>query len=71
MLKIWDVSSDRRNKTLIIDGLYQGMKMTGVIGLTQATTATLKGLAAIEISGYRLVPDSSLLTPTRYTRSKT
>ena len=47
-LKIWDVSTGRCDKSLIIDGLYQGMNITGVIGLTQAQKATLKALGAIE-----------------------
>jgi WD40 repeat protein len=48
-LKIWNVSTSCCNKTLIIDGLYQGMNITGVRGLTQGTIATLKALGAIEI----------------------
>jgi len=47
--KIWDVSTGRCDKTLIIDRLYQEMNITGVTGLTQATIATLKALGAIEI----------------------
>ncbi|KAB8319994.1 hypothetical protein SD81_009475 [Tolypothrix campylonemoides VB511288] len=47
-LKIWNLSTSRCDKTLIIDRLYQGMNITAVTGLTQATIATLKALGAIE-----------------------
>jgi hypothetical protein len=35
-------------KTLIIPKLYEGINITGVMGLTEAQKATLKALGAIE-----------------------
>ena len=47
-IKLWDVKMGECVKTLRGDRLYEGMNITGVKGLTNATIATLKALGAHE-----------------------
>ncbi|MDF5715255.1 MAG: NB-ARC domain-containing protein [Rhizonema sp. NSF051] len=47
-IKIWDVSTGECIRSLRSKKPYEGMKLTGVIGLTEAKIATLKTLGAIE-----------------------
>ncbi|MEA5625957.1 NB-ARC domain-containing protein [Nostoc sp. UHCC 0251] len=47
-VKLWDVLTGECLKTLINERPYEGMNITGVTGLTQATLASLKVLGAIE-----------------------
>ncbi|MEG4200395.1 WD40 domain-containing protein [Microcoleus sp. Pol12A5] len=49
-IKLWDAVTAKCIKTLPIPKPYEGMKMTGVKGLTEATIATLKTLGAVEVS---------------------
>lgn len=49
-IKIWNVSTGTCIKTLRIDRPYEGMNITGVVGLTTAQKATLKALGAVELS---------------------
>ena len=46
-IKLWDVNTGECIKTLT-DGLYEGMNITGVTGLTEVEKATLKALGAVE-----------------------
>ncbi|WP_414585538.1 NB-ARC domain-containing protein [Scytonema sp. PCC 10023] len=50
-IKLWDVKTGECLKTLIIPKLYEGMNITGVMGLTEAQKATLKALGAVEDGG--------------------
>jgi WD40 repeat protein len=43
-IALWDVSTGECKKTLKADRLYEGMNITGVTGLTEATKVTLKVL---------------------------
>ncbi|MEH2038652.1 NB-ARC domain-containing protein [Nostoc sp.] len=47
-VKLWDVLTGECLKTLRNERPYEGMNITGVTGLTQATVASLKVLGAIE-----------------------
>jgi WD40 repeat protein len=47
-IKLWDVQAGRCIKTLMVDRLYEGMKIQGATGLTVAQKSTLKALGAIE-----------------------
>lgn len=47
-IKLWDIKTGNCIKTLRIPRPYEGMNMTGVTGLTQATVETLKILGAVE-----------------------
>ncbi|MBW4588170.1 MAG: hypothetical protein KME33_23660 [Aetokthonos hydrillicola CCALA 1050] len=47
-LRIWDVSTGEHIKMLRSKRLYEGMNITKVTGLTEATITTLKTLGAIE-----------------------
>ncbi|MEH2239104.1 NB-ARC domain-containing protein [Nostoc sp.] len=47
-VKLWDVLTGECLKTLRNERPYEGMNITGVTGLTQATIASLKVLGAIE-----------------------
>ncbi|MBW4595641.1 MAG: hypothetical protein KME46_22720 [Brasilonema angustatum HA4187-MV1] len=47
-IRIWDVSTGECIRSLRSKKPYEGMKLTGVIGLTEATIATLNTLGAIE-----------------------
>lgn len=46
-IKVWDMATGRCVQTLVVDRLYEGMNIQGVIGLTNAQTATLTALGAI------------------------
>jgi WD40 repeat protein len=46
-VRIWNVLTGKCDRILIAKRLYEGMKLTGVKGLTQATIATLQTLGAI------------------------
>ncbi|MCG8365818.1 MAG: NB-ARC domain-containing protein, partial [Pseudanabaenales cyanobacterium] len=46
-IKLWDVETGECLKTLRTDRPYEGMNITGVTGLTEAQTATLRALGAI------------------------
>jgi WD40 repeat protein len=47
-IKLWDVNTGECFKTLRSSRPYEGMKITGVKGLTEAQQATLRALGAIE-----------------------
>lgn len=47
-IRIWDVSTGECIRSLRSKKPYEGMKLTGVTGLTEATIASLKTLGAIE-----------------------
>lgn len=47
-IRIWDVSTGECIRSLRSKKPYEGMKLIGVTGLTEATIATLKTLGAIE-----------------------
>jgi predicted NACHT family NTPase len=47
-LKLWDVKTGQCLKTLITERPYEGMNITGVIGLTETEKTTLKALGAVE-----------------------
>lgn len=47
-INLWDVKKGERLKTLRSNRLYEGMKITGVTGLTEAQKDTLKALGAVE-----------------------
>ena len=49
-IKIWDVNTGECLKTLRPKRPYEGMNITGAIGLTQAQKATMKALGAVELS---------------------
>ncbi len=49
-IKLWDVETGECLKTLKTDKPYDGMNITGVTGITEATIAILKVLGAIEDS---------------------
>ncbi|MEG4227076.1 NB-ARC domain-containing protein [Microcoleus sp. N9_B2] len=49
-IKLWDAVTGKCIKTLPIPKPYEGMNITGVKGLTEATIATLKTLGAVEVS---------------------
>jgi len=46
-VRIWDAQTGECVRVLIAKRLYEGMKLTGVKGLTEATIATLQTLGAI------------------------
>jgi WD40 repeat protein len=46
--RLWDAKTGECLKILKAPGLYEGMNITGVTGLTQAQQATLKALGAVE-----------------------
>ena len=46
--RLWDAKTGECLKILKAPGLYEGMNITGVTGLTQAQKATLKALGAVE-----------------------
>jgi WD40 repeat protein len=48
LLKIWDAETGECLHTLRSDRPYEGMNITGVIGLTEAQKATLKALGAVD-----------------------
>ncbi|NET36943.1 MAG: NACHT domain-containing protein, partial [Cyanothece sp. SIO1E1] len=48
MIRLWDVSTGYCLRTLQGEGPYAGMNITGVQGLTEAQTASLKVLGAVE-----------------------
>lgn len=48
-IKLWDVQTGQCLKTLRGDRLYEGMKIAGVTGLTEAQKSTLKALGAIDL----------------------
>lgn len=47
-LKLWDAKTGECLKTLRADRLYEGMNITGAIGLTEAQKATLRALGTVE-----------------------
>ena len=49
-IKLWDVETGECLKTLKTDKPYDGMNITGVTGIREATIATLRVLGAIEYS---------------------
>jgi WD40 repeat protein len=49
-IKLWDIRSGQCLKTLRAPRPYEGMKITGVTGLTEAQKSTLKTLGAIDHS---------------------
>jgi WD40 repeat protein len=51
-IKLWDVATGRCLRTLTVDRLYEGMNIQGAKGLTNAQTATLKALGAIDQSDF-------------------
>lgn len=48
-IKIWDVGTGEYLNTLRPPRLYEGMNITEVTGLTEATRITLKTLGAVEM----------------------
>ncbi|UBF29985.1 NACHT domain-containing protein (plasmid) [Kovacikia minuta CCNUW1] len=50
LIRIWEVDTGKCTQILQVDRPYEGMNITGVMGLTEAQTATLKALGAVEIS---------------------
>ncbi|HAX87083.1 MAG TPA: hypothetical protein DCY91_12690 [Cyanobacteria bacterium UBA11370] len=48
-IKLWDVSTGECLKTLQADRLYEGMNITGTVGVTEAQKLTLKALGAVEV----------------------
>jgi WD40 repeat protein len=51
-INLWDVKKGERLRTLRSNRLYEGMKITGVTGLTEAQKDTLKALGAVEDGGW-------------------
>jgi WD40 repeat protein len=47
-IKLWNIETLTYIKTLKAEGLYEGMNITGVTGVTNARKATLKVLGAVE-----------------------
>jgi WD40 repeat protein len=47
-IKLWDFKTGECLKTLRANRPYEKMNITGVIGLAEATIATLKALGAVE-----------------------
>ncbi len=47
-IKLWDILNDECLKTLLNSRLYEGMNITGVTGITEATISTLKVLGGLE-----------------------
>lgn len=47
-VKLWDAKTGECLKTLRADRLYEGMNITGAIGLTEAQKATLRALGTVE-----------------------
>lgn len=47
-IMLWDINTRKYLKTLKTDRPYEGMKIKGVTGLTEAQKATLKALGAVE-----------------------
>lgn len=47
-LKFWDSQTGECVNTLAVEGPYIGMNITGLTGVTQAQTAALKALGAVE-----------------------
>ncbi|MBW4472579.1 MAG: hypothetical protein KME45_19735 [Stenomitos rutilans HA7619-LM2] len=49
-IRLWDLNTGNCLKTFITPRPYEGMNITGAIGLTEAEVATLKALGAIEVA---------------------
>ncbi|HLO85733.1 MAG TPA: NB-ARC domain-containing protein [Nostocaceae cyanobacterium] len=49
-IKLWDAVTGECLKTLPVPKPYEGMNITGITGLTEASIATLKALGAVEQS---------------------
>ena len=47
-IKLWDIKTGKCLKTLKAERPYEGMNITGVTGLTDATIAMMKALGAVE-----------------------
>jgi hypothetical protein len=48
-IKLWNTRSGECLETLCIPGPYEGMNISGAIGITPAQRSTLKALGAVEI----------------------
>lgn len=48
-IRVWEIATGDCLQILRVDRPYEGMNITGAIGLTTAQRATLKALGAIEI----------------------
>ena len=53
-VKVWDLESGERLRTLRCDRPYERLNITGVKGLTEAQKATLRALGAIEEGAFPL-----------------
>ncbi len=51
-IKLWNLETGICQSTWKVERFYEGMNITGVIGLTEAQKATLKALGAVEDSGF-------------------
>lgn len=49
-IRVWQVATGECLKILRVDRPYEGMNITGAIGLTPAQKTTLKALGAIELA---------------------
>jgi WD40 repeat protein len=49
-IKFWDVVTGECIKTLPVPKPYEGLNISGVKGVTEATAAMLKTLGAVEVS---------------------
>lgn len=47
-IKLWELPTNKCCQTLVAPRPYEGMKITGIQGLTEAQWATLKALGALE-----------------------
>ncbi len=47
-IKLWDIQTGECLKTLRSPRPYEGMKITGVTGLTETEKASLKALGAVD-----------------------
>ncbi|WP_392532775.1 NB-ARC domain-containing protein [Nostoc sp. C117] len=47
-IKLWDILTGDCLKTILNPRLYEGMNITGVTGITEATISTMKALGAVE-----------------------
>jgi WD40 repeat protein len=48
-IKLWNVKTGNCVQTLGVESLYQGMNITGALGLTDAEKSTLRALGAMEV----------------------
>ncbi|MBV8885155.1 MAG: hypothetical protein JO235_14330 [Chroococcidiopsidaceae cyanobacterium CP_BM_RX_35] len=47
-IRFWEIETGECIKTLSIERPYEGMNITGAIGLTEAQKVTLRALGAVE-----------------------